>query len=105
MPMALTQTKHLNKLHPHNTTAENITGWASIQMTPDQRIVKDHPNIYLDFNAIAKGYTVDLLGKYLSEKGSKNHLIEIVVNSWKRVSLKSKEPWKIGIDNPNKGRT
>ena len=28
-----------------------------IQMTPDQRIVKDHPNIYLDFNAIAKGYT------------------------------------------------
>ena len=42
-----------------------------IQMTPDQRIVKDHPNIHLDFNAIAKGYTVDLLGKYLSGKGSK----------------------------------
>lgn len=83
----------------------NITGWARIQMTPDQRIVKDHPNIYLDFNAIAKGYTVDLLGKYLSGKGSKNHLIEIggeLVG--KGVSPKSKEPWKIGIDNPKQGK-
>ena len=45
-------------------------------MTPDQRIVKDHPNIYLDFNANAKGYTVDLIG-ILIRKGSQNHLIEI----------------------------
>ena len=79
----------------------DITGWARIQMTPDRRILKDHPNIYLDFNAIAKGYTVDLIGRYLTQKGSQNHLVEIggeVVG--KGVSPKSGEGWKIGIDNP-----
>ena len=53
----------------------DITGWARIQMTPDRRILKDHPNIYLDFNAIAKGYTVDLIGRYLTQNGSQNHLV------------------------------
>ena len=79
----------------------DITGWARIQMTPDRRILKDHPKIYLDFNAIAKGYTVDLIGDYLSRKGSQNHLVEIggeVVG--KGISPKSGEAWKIGIDNP-----
>ena len=77
-----------------------ITGWARIQLK-DGRIVKDNPAIYIDFNAIAKGYTVDLVAHYLSSLGSENHLVEIggeVVA--KGLSPNSGALWKVGIDNP-----
>ena len=77
-----------------------VTGWARIQLK-DGRIVKDNPAIYIDFNAIAKGYTVDLVAHYLSNLGSENHLVEIggeVVA--KGLSPTSGELWKVGIDNP-----
>lgn len=81
-----------------------LTGWARIQMK-DGRIVKDDPAIYIDFNAIAKGYTVDLVGNYLSSLGSENHLVEIggeVVA--KGISPTSGALWKIGIDNPQQSQ-
>ena len=77
-----------------------VTGWARIQLK-DGRIVKDNPAIYIDFNAIAKGYTVDLVAHYLSNLGSENHLVEIggeVVA--KGLSPTSGALWKVGIDNP-----
>ena len=77
-----------------------VTGWARIQLI-DGRIVKDKPAIYIDFNAIAKGYTVDLVAHYLSNLGSENHLVEIggeVVA--KGLSPTSGALWKVGIDNP-----
>ena len=77
-----------------------VTGWARIQLK-DGRIVKDKPAIYIDFNAIAKGYTVDLVAHYLSNLGSENHLVEIggeVVA--KGLSPTSGALWKVGIDNP-----
>lgn len=77
-----------------------VTGWARIQLK-DGRIVKDKPAIYIDFNAIAKGYTVDLVAHYLSSLGSENHLVEIggeVVA--KGLSPTSGALWKVGIDNP-----
>ena len=37
----------------------NITGWARIRLTNDKKIIKDDKNIFIDFNALAKGYTVD----------------------------------------------
>ena len=77
-----------------------VTGWARIQLI-DGRIVKDNPAIYIDFNAIAKGYTVDLVAHYLSNLGSENHLVEIggeVVA--KGLSPTSGALWKVGIDNP-----
>ena len=79
-----------------------ITGWDKIQLTSDQRVRKEKPEIYIDFNALAKGYTVDVIAAYLSQLGSQNHLVEIggeVVA--KGVNPTSGEAWKIGIDKPN----
>ena len=38
-------------------------------------IVKTNPGMMLDFNAIAQGYTVDLLSSFLESKGINNYLI------------------------------
>ena len=47
-----------------------ITGWPRIRLTKDKKIIKDDKNIFIDFNALAKGYAVDQINLYF-EKGSK----------------------------------
>jgi thiamine biosynthesis lipoprotein len=41
------------------------------------RIVRKYPGIYFDFNAIAQGYSVDLLAEFLESKGIEKYLIDI----------------------------
>lgn len=66
------------------------------------RIVKQHPETFLDFNAIAKGYAVDVVAAFLSDKGHNNFLVDIGGEiSAKGFNTQSGNPWKIGIDDPN----
>ena len=79
-----------------------ITGWEKIRLLKNGTIEKTHPNIYIDFNALAKGYVVDVIGNYLEELGDSNYMIEIggeVLASGN--SPFTNKPWKIGIENPN----
>ncbi len=64
------------------------------------KIIKDRPEIKLDFNAIAQGYTVDVLAAYLESKGINNYLVEIG-GELKAKGTKNNEDWKVGIDQPN----
>ena len=43
----------------------------------DGHIVKENPNTQIDFNAIAQGFTVDLVGEHLQKLGLTNYMIEI----------------------------
>ena len=64
-------------------------------------IKKDNPNIQLNFNAIAQGYTSDVIADYFLSKQISNFIVEVggelVIHG--RNTLKDK-PWRIGIDNP-----
>ena len=64
-------------------------------------IRKDNPNIQLNFNAIAQGYTSDVIADYFLSKQISNFIVEVggelVIHG--RNTLKNK-PWRIGIDNP-----
>ena len=55
----------------------NLTGFENVTLLND-RIVKKKAGIFLDFNAIAKGYCVDVISKMLIDNQITNHLIEIV---------------------------
>ena len=35
------------------------------------------PQVKLDFNAIAQGYTVDVLSSFLESKGIRHYLVEV----------------------------
>jgi len=67
-------------------------------------LIKAKPQIMLDFNAIAQGYTVDVLSKYLESEGISNYLVE-VGGELKAKGKKDKEAWKIGIDKPGDNTT
>ncbi|MCY4217008.1 MAG: FAD:protein FMN transferase [Flavobacteriaceae bacterium] len=64
-------------------------------------LTKQYAEISLDFNAIAKGYTVDIVGQYLKDLQVENFLIElggeVLVQG---MNPQSKTHWSIGIENP-----
>ena len=79
----------------------NITGWNKIYINDKGYLIKSNKEIYIDFNAIAKGYCVDIISKHLESIGAKNYLVEIGGEiSAKGRSPKSNNFWKIGIDYP-----
>ena len=79
-------------------------GLDKLEMTTDHRVLKKTPHTYIDFNAIAKGYTVDCIYQYLVSLGSKNFLVEIGGEiRAKGINPVSKEKWKIGISFPQRG--
>lgn len=81
-----------------------LTGMDKVHVatTPGGTFVeKDNPNIQLNFNAIAQGYTSDVIAGYFLSKQITNFIVEvggeIVIHG--RNTLKGKS-WTIGIDNP-----
>ena len=67
----------------------------------DDVVIKKYPEIYFDFNSIAKGYGLDLISRLLDSKGVENYLIEI----GGEVKVKGTKPtgklWTVQLDNPN----
>lgn len=65
-------------------------------------ITKQYPNTFLDFNAIAKGYTVDVIAEFLEQRNIANYLVEIGGElRGKGINVYKKKPWRIGIEDPN----
>ncbi len=63
------------------------------------RVIKTDPGIKLDFNAIAQGYSVDVVSDFLDSRGIKNSLVEIGGEVRARGD-KNGVLWRIGIDRP-----
>ncbi len=57
---------------------------------------------FLDFNAIAKGYGVDVIAEFLEHQNVENYLVEIGGEiRAKGINLEKQSTWKIGVENPN----
>lgn len=63
------------------------------------RLIKEKKGIQLDFNAIAQGYSVDVLAAYLEKRGIKNYLVELGGELIAK-GKKNTDNWKVGIDQP-----
>ncbi|APG61411.1 FAD:protein FMN transferase [Christiangramia salexigens] len=85
---------------------KRLVGFDNIRLTTDQKIQKSSPAVYLDFNAIAKGFTIDLLGEYLEAKKVDNYLIELGGELRARgINLEKDSTWIVGIDDPAQSNT
>ena len=63
-------------------------------------VVKENPNMKLDFNAIAQGYTSDLIALFLESRGIKNYLVDTGGEIMARGSKPNGQPWIVGIEKP-----
>ncbi|WP_010178598.1 FAD:protein FMN transferase [Aquimarina agarilytica] len=77
-------------------------GFDKVDLKNNKSIQKTNPNVYLDFNAIAKGYCLDRIAVYLDGKSIDNYLIELggeLVAKGSKIDKNT--PWTVGIDDPN----
>ena len=66
----------------------------------DDKVVKANPNMTLDFNAVAQGYTTDLIGNFLETKGVFNYLVDVGGEIYAKGTKPNGEQWTIGIEKP-----
>ena len=66
----------------------------------DGKIVRADPHIMLDFNAIAQGYTVDVIAAFLEDQKIKDYLIELGGELRARGKKADGSHWRVGIDKP-----
>ena len=64
------------------------------------QVVKTNPAMQLDFNAIAQGYTSDLIGSYLESKGVENYLVDVGGEIMARGGKPDGSAWVVGIEKP-----
>ncbi len=63
-------------------------------------VAKEDPRIQFDYNAIAQGYSVDLVGNFLIDKGIKRYLVDIGGEMLSKGKKPDGSPWKVGIEKP-----
>jgi thiamine biosynthesis lipoprotein len=81
-----------------------LVGFEQVQLLNDT-LYKAQPGIILDFSAIAKGYGVDAVARYLESQGVKNYIVEI---GGELRAAGEKAPgfkWIAGIEKPINDQT
>lgn len=78
-----------------------FVGLELVSINPQNSVLDRAPGVYLDFNAIGKGYGIDVIGRHLEQMGITDYLIEIggEIRALGQNKQKNK-PWVIGIESP-----
>ncbi len=66
-----------------------------------RKVIKKYPGVSLDVNAVAQGYSVDVVSKFFEGKGIKNYLVEIGGEVHCKGTNAKNKLWHVGIDKPN----
>lgn len=64
------------------------------------KVVKEIPGIQLDFNAIAQGYTSDMIARFLESRGINNYLVDTGGEIMAHGGKPNGHPWIVGIEKP-----
>ena len=78
---------------------KTLVGYQKLSLV-DGMIHKADPRMMIDCSAIAKGYGVDVVAKYLRSRGVENFMIEIGGEIVTQGVNPSKHPWRIGVTKP-----
>ncbi|MCC8063095.1 MAG: FAD:protein FMN transferase [Rikenellaceae bacterium] len=79
-----------------------FTGYRKVRIE-NGCLVKDDPRLALDFNAIAQGYSSDLMGAMFDSLGIKDYMVEIGGEILCRGRNPEGKEWRVGIDRPVEG--
>jgi thiamine biosynthesis lipoprotein len=94
-----------------------FVGLDKVTLKSDRMVEKEKPEIRIDFNAVAKGYAIDRIGKMLENNGVNSYLVEVggeVLGRDRKWAPQELDPestdsialdspslvWKVGIDDP-----
>ena len=66
----------------------------------DGKVIKENPAMQLDFNAIAQGYTSDMIAHFLDSRGIMNYLVDTGGEIMAKGEKPNGQPWIVGIEKP-----
>ncbi len=67
------------------------------------KVIKKYPQVSIDVNAIAQGFSVDVVCKFFDNNGIKNYIVEIGGELRAKGKNARGEKWRVGIDKPIDG--
>jgi FAD:protein FMN transferase len=76
-----------------------FVGYKKVRLAGN-KLVKDIPQVMLDLNAIAQGYTVDVLASFLENKGVSDYLVEVGGELRAKGTKLNDSSWTVGIEQP-----
>jgi len=80
--------------------ARERIGWSRLKWDAATHSLFQPGGIYLDLSSVAKGYAVDLLGRYLDRAGVDAWLAEVGGELKGKGRKPDGSPWRIGIERP-----
>lgn len=78
---------------------KQLVGYQKVKIA-NNKVVKENPNMTLDFNAVAQGYTADLIARLLDFRGVRNYLVDVGGEIMTKGSKPNGKPWVVGIEKP-----
>lgn len=91
------------KINMDKTKVDSLlqfVGYRKVSLDASGKIYRP-AGVKFDFNAIAQGYAVDLIGTYLFQKGITNYLVDIGGEVLGRGRKPDGTVWVVGIENPS----
>jgi len=76
-----------------------FVGFQKIALKNNQ-LIKENENITIDLNAVAQGYTVDVIAEYFESRNIKNYLVEVGGEVRAGGTKENGEAWHVGIEKP-----
>ena len=76
-----------------------LVGFSKIRIQEDA-IIKDDPRIMIDFNAIAQGFTCDVIGAYFQKHGISNYLIDVGGEVLAKGQKPDGKSWIVAVEKP-----
>ncbi len=91
------------KQTPNDTQVDSLmqfVGLDKVALSGDV-LTKEKQAVFLDFNAIAKGYAVDVVALFLEQHGIVSYLVEIGGEIRAKGTNAKQSFWSVGIEEPN----
>lgn len=81
-------------------------GLDKVRINQKGQVIKTSPLIYLDFNAIAKGYGIDRIAMFLEQQSVSDYLIELGGElRASGLNRETQKPWTVGVEDIHSGIT
>lgn len=89
-----------SKLNQHKVDSLlKYIGYQNVELK-NGSLIKNNSNIKIDFNAIAQGYSVDVIANFFESKGISNYLIDVGGEVIGKGSKPDGSKWMVGIEKP-----
>lgn len=76
-------------------------GWWKIQLDPATQRARQPGGVHVDLSAVAKGFGVDQVGRYLTRMGVKAWLVEVGGELKAHGRKADGQRWRVGIERPD----